>query len=229
MYSHAAEVRIQIMAIFSQRDAQTDRLPKTWPRINPQNHIDLDLTARLEQAQGGPIHPPVCSCQSLCPAHSRPTPLRTFHESHTGSIDKSSHAMGPIQPEEYTIVVRGERFVLARDQIFFDSPNYFTMLFTGTFQEAVDGHWEAILHRDPLLFKIIQTYLCGYSILPLPDNWMPAYMSQEAALKNLLEDARFYGLERLVDQLQSVVEGKVVSKNRKAMSSNDEEDEWRIL
>lgn len=134
-----------------------------------------------------------------------------------------------IQPEQYTIVVRGERFVLSRDQIFFDSPNYFTVLFTGTFQEAVNGQREVILHRDPLLFKVIQTYLSGYTILPLPDNWAPAYMSQEAALKNLLEDARFYGLEKLVELLQSAAEGKSLRTKRKAISSDEEDDEWQIL
>lgn len=134
-----------------------------------------------------------------------------------------------IQPEQYTIVVRGERFVLSRDQIFFDSPNYFTVLFTGTFQEAVNGQREVILHRDPLLFKVIQTYLSGYTILPLPDNWAPAYMSQEAALKNLLEDARFYGLEKLVELLQSAAEGKSLWTKRKAISSDEEDDEWQIL
>ena len=136
---------------------------------------------------------------------------------------------GPTQVEEYTIVVRGERFVLSRDQIFFDSPNYFTMLFTGTFQEAANGHREATLHRDPLLFKMIQTYLSGYHILPLPDNWMPAYMSKTAALTNLLEDARFYGLEKLVDLLQPAVGRKAVSTKRKATPPSDEEDEWQIL
>ena len=140
-------------------------------------------------------------------------------------------SLGPIRPEEYTVVIRGERFVLSRDQIFFDSPNYFTMLFTGTFQEAATGQREVILHRDPLLFKIIQTYLSGYRILPLPDNWMPEYMSQEAALDNLLEDARFYGLEKLVELLQSAAEGKAISTKRKVVYSNkeEEEEEWQIL
>jgi len=136
---------------------------------------------------------------------------------------------GPIQPEEYTIVIRGEHFILSRDQIYFDSPNYFTMLFTGTFQEAVNGQREVKLHRDPYLFKIIQTYLSGYSILPLSDNWMPVYMSQEAALQNLLEDARFYGLEKLVDLLSPLAKGLAVTTKWKAMSSNGEEDEWQVL
>ena len=138
-------------------------------------------------------------------------------------------SLGPIQPDEYTVVLRGERFVLSRDQIFFDSPNYFTMLFTGTFQEAATGQREVTLHRDPHLFKIIQTYLAGYSILPLPDDWMPAYMSQEAAVKNLLADAQFYGLERLAGRLEPVVKGGAATMPRKAMSLDDEDDEWHIL
>ena len=134
--------------------------------------------------------------------------------------------MRGMQPEEYTIVVRGERFVLSRDQIFFDSPNYFTALFAGTFRDAVHATREVTLHRDPHLFKIVQTYLSGYHILPLADNWMPAYMSHEAALKNLLEDARFYALGTLVGLLEPAVNNAAV---RKAMSLNDEEDEWQIL
>ena len=165
--------------------------------------------------------------------HPKPHHSEHFHERRIRFATNLHMSLGPTQPEEYTIVVRGERFILSRDQIFFDSPNYFTMLFTGTFKEAANGQQEVTLHRDPHLFKIIQTYLSGYSILPLSDNWMPAYMSQEAASKNLLEDAQFYGLNTLVDLLQSVVEGKVegkgVSTARKAMFSSDEDDEWEIL
>lgn len=47
----------------------------------------------------------------------------------------------------------------------------------------------------------VETYLSGYSIVPLPDNWMPAYISQEAALKRFSRVQRFYGLKKLVDLL----------------------------
>ena len=132
-----------------------------------------------------------------------------------------------MQPEEYTIVVHGECFVLACDQIVFNAPNYFTALFAGTFREAMqsDGTHAVTLmfYRDPRLFKIVQTSLAGYRIPPVADNWMPANMSHDAALKNLREDARFYALRTLVGRLEPAMNGVGV---RKAMSLNDEEDQW---
>jgi hypothetical protein len=100
--------------------------------------------------------------------------------------------------EEYTVVLRGERFLLSSDQLHFDAPNYFTMLFEGPFQEAAEGKHEVVLYRDPHLFRIIETYLSGYKIFPLPDDGWPKYMSKEAAKENLMDDARFYGLDGLV-------------------------------
>jgi hypothetical protein len=106
--------------------------------------------------------------------------------------------------EEYTIIVRDERFVLSHDQLYFDAPNYFTLLFCDSgFSEATNDTKEAVLHRDPHLFQVIQTYLSGYVIMPLPESWFPQYMSKEAALLNLLADAKFYGLERLVKILKA--------------------------
>ena len=98
-------------------------------------------------------------------------------------------------PKEYTVVVRGERFILSDEQLNFDAPNYFTELF-GTEGTAR----ETFLYRDPKLFQIIESYLSGYDIFPLPDTAIP-YMSRETISKNLLADARFYGLDRLVDEL----------------------------
>jgi hypothetical protein len=113
--------------------------------------------------------------------------------------------------EEYTIIVRGERFVLSRDQLYFDAPNYFTSLFCDSgFSETANGTEEVILHRDPHLFQIIQTHLSGYTIMPLPENWFPRYMSKDAALLNLLADARFYGLDKLVKTLEARTDGCIV-------------------
>ena len=82
------------------------------------------------------------------------------------------------------------------------------------------------LHRDPRLFKIVQTYPAGYCVLPLADDWMPAYMSHEAALNNPPEDARFYTLRTLIGPLAPAVDGAGV---RRAMALNDEEGEWQIV
>ena len=100
--------------------------------------------------------------------------------------------------EECAIILRGERFVLSSDQLRFDAPNYFTTLFDGPFQEAAEGKREVVLYRDPNLFRIIETYLSGYKIFPLPEDGWPKYMSKEAARTNLIDDARFYGLDGLV-------------------------------
>lgn len=100
--------------------------------------------------------------------------------------------------EEYTIILRGERFLLSSDQLHFDAPNYFTSLFQGPFQEAAEGKHEVVLYRDPHLFRVIETYLSGYQIFPLSNDGWPKHMSAEAAMKNLIEDAKFYGFEKLL-------------------------------
>ena len=107
--------------------------------------------------------------------------------------------------EEYVIVVRGERFVLARDQILFDSPNYFTSLFDGPFKESSEGGKEVVLYRDPFLFRLIESYLSGYQILPLPSTGLPYHMSQEAMVKNLFADAQYYQLNGLIEELGPLV------------------------
>jgi hypothetical protein len=110
--------------------------------------------------------------------------------------------------DEYVIIVRGERFVLARDQVLFDSPNYFTLLFDGPFKESSEGRKEVVLHRDPFLFRLIESYLSGYQILPLPTTGLPQYMSREAMMKNLLADAQFYQLDGLIKLLGPLVNTK---------------------
>jgi len=135
---------------------------------------------------------------------------------------------------EYTVVVRGETFVLGREQILYDSPNYFSTCFLtpsssknnkvrdptgaggvgalspvpevpedGDDESGDEEEYELILHRDPYLFKLIEAYLSGYPILPLPEEWLPKYMSPEAALKALMVDARYYELMRLVEILRA--------------------------
>jgi hypothetical protein len=104
---------------------------------------------------------------------------------------------------DYTVTLRGEPFLISYDQLHFDAPNYFTTLFEGPFREATEGKHEATLYRDPSLFRIIETYLSGYEIFPLPDGGWPKYMSKKAVMKNLIDDAKFYGFERLVLLLET--------------------------
>ncbi|CCA78009.1 hypothetical protein PIIN_09523 [Serendipita indica DSM 11827] len=99
--------------------------------------------------------------------------------------------------EEYTIIVDGEKFVLTRDQLLSDPRNYFATYFLGDFGEARAGRRELVLSKEPLIFKLIHTHLRGYDVFPIPDSLVPSYMTKEGVVKNLLRDARFFGLELL--------------------------------
>ncbi|EUC56779.1 BTB domain protein, putative [Rhizoctonia solani AG-3 Rhs1AP] len=103
----------------------------------------------------------------------------------------------------YTVTVRGKDFLLTKSQIEFDGPNYFTTCFLGDFKEAQSHHLK--LSRDPDLFFIISDYLCGYEVLPLSDQVIPARMSPEIALENLKTDAEFYQLDGLVEQCDALI------------------------
>jgi len=104
--------------------------------------------------------------------------------------------------EEYHIIVRGKTFILDEHQILFDSPNYFSSYFLGDFREAAEGRRQLVLRHDPFLFKLVEAHLSGYPVLPLPSS-LPAHMSPETAIKSLLCDAQFYGLDGLIKILQS--------------------------
>ncbi|KAG9088172.1 hypothetical protein FRC06_002194 [Ceratobasidium sp. 370] len=97
--------------------------------------------------------------------------------------------------------MRGETFTLTRDQVEFDSPNYFTACFLGEFAESRSR--TLILSRDPDLFMIVLDYLSGYEVLPLHDSALPKRMDPGVARLNLLADARFYLLDGLANQINS--------------------------
>ncbi|KZV86362.1 hypothetical protein EXIGLDRAFT_226361 [Exidia glandulosa HHB12029] len=99
-------------------------------------------------------------------------------------------------PDKYTVVLRGEAFTLSRDQLQTDSPNYFTELFLGDFEESRTHKVE--LSRSPQLFRAVVEYMSGYSILPLAPAIIPPAMTAATALENLLRDAEYYGLDGLV-------------------------------
>ncbi|KAG8741366.1 hypothetical protein FRC10_002931 [Ceratobasidium sp. 414] len=105
--------------------------------------------------------------------------------------------------ETYTIIMRGETFTLTRDQVEFDSPNYFTSCFLGEFTESRTR--TLTISRDPELFRIVIDYLSGYDVLPLHTSVIPSRMSPDLALRNLLVDARFYLLDRLIRRIGSSV------------------------
>ncbi|CAE6471807.1 unnamed protein product [Rhizoctonia solani] len=99
---------------------------------------------------------------------------------------------------ELTVIVRGKTFLLSKDQIEFEKPNLFT--------DFVLKHPEVPrppiqLTRDPRLFSLIVDHLCGYTILPLHDTDIPG-MTQERALLNLKEDAKYYRLGKLMELIE---------------------------
>ena len=131
--------------------------------------------------------------------------------------------------EEYIIILRGERFILSRDQLYFDAPNYFITLFEGPFNESATGTRQVVLHRDPNLFRIIQSYLSGYDILPLHPDGIPPYMSKDALPKNLLADARFYALDGLIQLLQSPPQYQAGTDGVYVKGLATSQARWRIM
>lgn len=107
--------------------------------------------------------------------------------------------------DEYTVIVSGERFTFTRDQLQSEPGNYFDTYFFGEFSEAANNARELRLQKEPLLFKIIQAHLRGYAPLPLPKSYVP-YMTDAAALQNLLVDADFFGLQVLKELVQEEIE-----------------------
>ncbi|KZV84409.1 hypothetical protein EXIGLDRAFT_753864 [Exidia glandulosa HHB12029] len=103
--------------------------------------------------------------------------------------------------DKYSVTRRGELFTLYRDQIEFDAPNYFSDLFLGDFSESQTRTAE--LSRSPDLFRVIISYLSGYSVLPLSPKVLPREMTAVTARENLLLDAEYYGLQGLVKLLTS--------------------------
>lgn len=112
--------------------------------------------------------------------------------------------------EEYTIVVSGQQFTLTRDQLESEPGNYFASYFLGRFQEASNNTREMKLQKDPLLFKFIQAHLRGYDPFPIPESFVPSYMTKEGALKNLLKDAQFFRLARLEELTWKEINKRVI-------------------
>jgi hypothetical protein len=107
---------------------------------------------------------------------------------------------------KYTVIVKDTQFQLTKEQIQFDSPNYFTSCFLGDFKESKEGKQTVSIQRHPVLFELIVDYLTGYDIFPLPQSSLIPTMSPLALLKNLKKDALFYGLDGLCEQVDEQVE-----------------------
>jgi hypothetical protein len=105
--------------------------------------------------------------------------------------------------DQYTVIVSGERFVLTRGQLESEPGNYFATYFLGEFKEASNNSREMILEKDPLLFTLIQAHLRGYDPFPITDAFTPNYMTKDSALRNLMSDAKYFGLVRLEEAIEA--------------------------
>ncbi|CAG8496969.1 3384_t:CDS:1 [Scutellospora calospora] len=74
---------------------------------------------------------------------------------------------------------------------------------SGHTQNYFTSDSEVTIDRDPKLFEVILRYLRGYNIFPLSSINLPPGMSLDLFRESLLEDARFYGLDRLAQLLQA--------------------------
>lgn len=138
----------------------------------------------------------------------QPPVLHTCHSIFSPPASTSPRLSASIKSMDYdtkyTVSLRGSDFTLTRSQIEFDGPNYFTACFLGNFRESQTHRVE--LNRDPDLFRIIASYLCGYLVLPLSDRVIPSTMSPSAALLNLRADALFYQLDELIEACDKLIE-----------------------
>ncbi|KAG8765823.1 hypothetical protein FRC16_007847 [Serendipita sp. 398] len=150
----------------------------------------------------------------------RTTPTVTIPPSPNENSKKSKrHAPAIMAIEKFTIIVSGERFVLTRDQLESDPGNYFAEYFLIGFKDVPFGTRELEIEKEPLLFKLIQAHLRGYNILPLPDQWIPPYMTKEGALDNLMKEAQFYGLWNLQNRIEEYQSKAPKSSSRPGIRS----------
>jgi hypothetical protein len=118
-------------------------------------------------------------------------------------------------PQLYTLIVSGERFTLTKDQLFSDPDNYFCTYFFGDFSESQNNPTEIAIEKEPALVKLIQAHLRGYMVLPIPEGFVPAYMTRDTMVQNLLVDAEYYGLEGLVDKITEFLEKQIEVDERR--------------
>ncbi|EUC56777.1 BTB domain protein, putative [Rhizoctonia solani AG-3 Rhs1AP] len=124
----------------------------------------------------------------------------------------------------YTILVRGQRFSLTQSQIEFDSTNYFTMCFLGDFREAQTR--TLTLFRDPDLFRKVVDYLCGYTVVPFGDGFLPPNsMTRTTFVANLRADAVFYQLDGLLKQCDAAMKPAAYFSRHLIIGSRYECDE----
>lgn len=90
----------------------------------------------------------------------------------------------------YTITLSGKTFILTKDRLKSDPDNYFTTYFFGGFEDTSQGAHEIMIQKELILFKMIQSRLRGYDILPIRDTFVPPDMIKEGVVSSLSTEAQ---------------------------------------
>ncbi|KAG0017714.1 hypothetical protein BGZ81_010556 [Podila clonocystis] len=94
----------------------------------------------------------------------------------------------------YTIVVSGENFPVTLSAIQYDAPNFFTEIFLNQLREE---HTSRVMYidRNPDVFRDIVKHMQGYYVAA----------KDEVHLENLMMDAHFFKLKRLITNLRQTM------------------------
>ncbi|KAG8830662.1 hypothetical protein FRC17_004522 [Serendipita sp. 399] len=103
------------------------------------------------------------------------------------------------QPETWTIIIDDVRFRLDRMQLYYEPSSYLISQFFNPQGQSI--RTELAINGEPGLWKLIQSHLRGYEILPIKDGVVP-YLSKEATLASLNTIAIAYGFTNLQRKLQ---------------------------
>ncbi|KAF9102361.1 hypothetical protein BGX27_011025 [Mortierella sp. AM989] len=95
----------------------------------------------------------------------------------------------------YTIVVSGENFPVTLSAIEYDSPNFFSEVFLNNNREESRTRM-LYINRNPDVFRDIVKHLQGYYVAA----------RDEVHLENLIMDAHFYKLKRLIECLRQTMQ-----------------------
>ncbi|KAG0262043.1 hypothetical protein BG011_000396 [Mortierella polycephala] len=114
------------------------------------------------------------------------------------SISAAPRPLPPLTTSDpssfYTIVVSGENFPVTLSAIQYDAPNFFSEIFLNPTREESTTR-TMYINRNPDVFRDIIKHMQGYYIAA----------RDEVHLENLMIDAHFYKLRRLVENLRQTM------------------------
>ncbi|KAG0365672.1 hypothetical protein BC939DRAFT_503136 [Gamsiella multidivaricata] len=114
------------------------------------------------------------------------------------SISAAPRPLPPLTTSDprsfYTIVVSGENFPLTMSAIQYDAPNFFSEIFTNPNRDESTTKMMYI-NRNPDVFRDIVKHMQGYYVAA----------RDEVHLENLMMDAHFYKLNRLIENLRQTM------------------------